>query len=45
MSIVTQDIATLTQKPKSFEVKFPVVGLAEVQFVTSIPIYIDAMHI
>ena len=36
---------TLTQNPKPLEMSEPVVRLAEVQFVTSIPMYMEAMHI
>lgn len=35
----------LTQKPKLLEMSVPVVKLAEVQFVTNMPMYMDAMHI
>ena len=37
MRVVTQDMTILTQKPKSFETRSPVVKLADVQFVTSMP--------
>jgi len=34
----TQEITTLTQNPKLFDMRVPVVRLADVQFVTSMPI-------
>lgn len=38
MRVVSQLTAIRTQNPKPLEVRSPVVGLAEVQLVTSIPI-------
>lgn len=37
MRVVTQDMTILTQKPKSLDTRSPVVKLADVQFVTSMP--------
>ncbi len=44
-NVVDHAIICLTQKPKSFELRSPVIMLAEVQFVMSMPTYIEAIHI
>lgn len=41
---VAHDRVILTQNPKSFDISTPVVRLADVQFVISIPTYIEAKH-
>lgn len=45
MRATAQEMRTLTQNPKPLEMSVPVVKLAEVQFVTSMPMYMEAMHI
>jgi len=42
--VVVQDNTTRTQKPKPLDVRLPVTMLAEVQFVISMPTYIEARH-
>lgn len=42
---VAQDIETRTQNPKSLLLITPVVKLTDIQLVTSIDTYMDAMHI
>lgn len=44
MRATAQEMMILTQNPKPLEMSVPVVRLAEVQFVTSMPMYMDAMH-